>query len=171
MCNSNCAANVGMSWRAANRSSAVKPSLRSNSTHPAQRVSTATALFLLATPPCCDSINARPSSNQSATGCAKTDAISLSQPWANMWKIWSLSRSATRSTRSLLIMLLSMSFQSGSCSLANPPSRGEIATYEDALHMPVHTSSPATIMSVQSCLLYTSPSPRDRQKSRMPSSA
>ena len=26
-------------------------------------------------------------------------------------------------------------------------------------------------LSVESCLLYTSPSPRDRQKSRMPSSA
>ena len=52
-------------------------------------------------------------------------------------------------------MLLSMSFQSGSCSLANPPSRGEIATYEDALHMPVHTSSPATIMSVQSSRVTT----------------
>ena len=26
-------------------------------------------------------------------------------------------------------------------------------------------------MSIKSCLLYTSPSPRDRQKSRMPSSA
>ena len=36
-----------MSWRAA-----VKLSLRSNSTRPARRVPTATALFLLATPPC-----------------------------------------------------------------------------------------------------------------------
>ena len=30
---------------------------------------------------------------------------------------------------------------------------------------------PITIWKVGSCLLYTSPSPRDRQKSRMPSSA
>ena len=29
----------------------------------------------------------------------------------------------------------------------------------------------ATTLQVESCLLYTSPSPRDRQKSRMPSSA
>ena len=28
-----------------------------------------------------------------------------------------------------------------------------------------------TLASIQTCLLYTSPSPRDRQKSRMPSSA
>ena len=31
--------------------------------------------------------------------------------------------------------------------------------------------APATLASVTPCLLYTSPSPRDRQKSRMPSSA
>ena len=29
----------------------------------------------------------------------------------------------------------------------------------------------ASLVGVQACLLYTSPSPRDRQKSRMPSSA
>ena len=28
-----------------------------------------------------------------------------------------------------------------------------------------------TVISLKTCLLYTSPSPRDRQKSRMPSSA
>ena len=31
--------------------------------------------------------------------------------------------------------------------------------------------TPETVASVKTCLLYTSPSPRDRQKSRMPSSA
>ena len=31
--------------------------------------------------------------------------------------------------------------------------------------------TPGLWISVRSCLLYTSPSPRDRQKSRMPSSA
>ena len=30
---------------------------------------------------------------------------------------------------------------------------------------------PAYVAALKSCLLYTSPSPRDRQKSRMPSSA
>ena len=32
-------------------------------------------------------------------------------------------------------------------------------------------SNTANIVEIKSCLLYTSPSPRDRQKSRMPSSA
>ena len=38
---------------------------------------------------------------------------------------------------------------------------------------PIPHSMPSleTIKSALSCLLYTSPSPRDRQKSRMPSSA
>ena len=33
------------------------------------------------------------------------------------------------------------------------------------------SSGPVSMTPAQSCLLYTSPSPRDRQKSRMPSSA
>ena len=33
------------------------------------------------------------------------------------------------------------------------------------------TSPPDDCVGAKSCLLYTSPSPRDRQKSRMPSSA
>ena len=35
---------------------------------------------------------------------------------------------------------------------------------EDSVHMPLG-------LCIRNCLLYTSPSPRDRQKSRMPSSA
>ena len=35
----------------------------------------------------------------------------------------------------------------------------------------VYTENPAENPNAKSCLLYTSPSPRDRQKSRMPSSA
>ena len=34
-----------------------------------------------------------------------------------------------------------------------------------------YTSNPEMVMKNRVCLLYTSPSPRDRQKSRMPSSA
>ena len=34
-----------------------------------------------------------------------------------------------------------------------------------------HEDTPNIIGMVNNCLLYTSPSPRDRQKSRMPSSA
>ena len=37
-------------------------------------------------------------------------------------------------------------------------------------YMPMHEQN-VTITALESCLLYTSPSPRDRQKSRMPSSA
>ena len=36
---------------------------------------------------------------------------------------------------------------------------------------PAEDKDDFTIMLVSACLLYTSPSPRDRQKSRMPSSA
>ena len=51
----------------------------------------------------------------------------------------------------------------------NPPSQ----------HIPVVVDKPSiktvdnlkVVKPVQTCLLYTSPSPRDRQKSRMPSSA
>ena len=34
-----------------------------------------------------------------------------------------------------------------------------------------HREDPAPVLPLRDCLLYTSPSPRDRQKSRMPSSA
>ena len=40
-----------------------------------------------------------------------------------------------------------------------------------ALHAVVLSASVAWQGHIQDCLLYTSPSPRDRQKSRMPSSA
>ena len=49
---------------------------------------------------------------------------------------------------------------------------------EDGIETILINSNPATIMTdpvmadhIYFCLLYTSPSPRDRQKSRMPSSA
>ena len=42
------------------------------------------------------------------------------------------------------------------------------ALMEEGYRIILVNSNPATIMT---CLLYTSPSPRDRQKSRMPSSA
>ena len=43
--------------------------------------------------------------------------------------------------------------------------RSEIATFQK------HLNEIASKNNSQDCLLYTSPSPRDRQKSRMPSSA
>ena len=42
---------------------------------------------------------------------------------------------------------------------------GKVATAGD------RTRAEQTVRKVKGCLLYTSPSPRDRQKSRMPSSA
>ena len=51
------------------------------------------------------------------------------------------------------------------------------ALREEGYNVILINSNPATIMTdpatadVTYCLLYTSPSPRDRQKSRMPSSA
>ena len=41
---------------------------------------------------------------------------------------------------------------------------------DDAYEL-AETAEDAEIIVVNTCLLYTSPSPRDRQKSRMPSSA
>ena len=58
----------------------------------------------------------------------------------------------------------------------------ELVVYADAAYAPKETKKKsvsagavmcggAAIQWISSCLLYTSPSPRDRQKSRMPSSA
>ena len=41
----------------------------------------------------------------------------------------------------------------------------------EVLQCPPLTSMPKSNSYIRGCLLYTSPSPRDRQKSRMPSSA
>ena len=43
--------------------------------------------------------------------------------------------------------------------------------HEDVAHVAAISSQDAQIGNLIACLLYTSPSPRDRQKSRMPSSA
>ena len=51
-------------------------------------------------------------------------------------------------------------------------SRGKMLYYTQDLPFPVtHTPDVFTAFRKEVCLLYTSPSPRDRQKSRMPSSA
>ena len=48
----------------------------------------------------------------------------------------------------------------------------EAAGGEEAVRMAQETEPEAAVLDVRMpCLLYTSPSPRDRQKSRMPSSA
>ena len=56
-----------------------------------------------------------------------------------------------------------------------------IETYKGVVHLSGFVNSPSvihraeaithTVIGVKSCLLYTSPSPRDRTRSRMPSSA
>ena len=51
---------------------------------------------------------------------------------------------------------------------SNPPASG--TGFSFVLHL-IQDSSARTVTWPNSCLLYTSPSPRDRQKSRMPSSA
>ena len=43
--------------------------------------------------------------------------------------------------------------------------------HEILIHVRATVVTPADIAFRKGCLLYTSPSPRDRQKSRMPSSA
>ena len=43
-------------------------------------------------------------------------------------------------------------------------------SFEDAIQNAVDRTA-KTVKDIQSCLLYTSPSPRDRTRSRMPSSA
>ena len=47
----------------------------------------------------------------------------------------------------------------------------EFANLERAINYGVNKVRFTNMVQVDSCLLYTSPSPRDRQKSRMPSSA
>ena len=47
----------------------------------------------------------------------------------------------------------------------------QIGWYYFGQTMGVNFGMAAGVVSVITCLLYTSPSPRDRQKSRMPSSA
>ena len=49
------------------------------------------------------------------------------------------------------------------------PTRADYANIRHALA--ATTERGLTLAEAQICLLYTSPSPRDRQKSRMPSSA
>ena len=47
-----------------------------------------------------------------------------------------------------------------------------VARLEDRLGVRLfHRSTRSITLTAEGCLLYTSPSPRDRQKSRMPSSA
>ena len=43
--------------------------------------------------------------------------------------------------------------------------------YPEAIPLKQHTAADVALGTVFSCLLYTSPSPRDRTRSRMPSSA
>ena len=45
------------------------------------------------------------------------------------------------------------------------------AGLEDNVRLDKNTLAPSNAALIQSCLLYTSPSPRDRTRSRMPSSA
>src|SRR5665811_1707183 len=68
-----------------------------------------------------------------------------------------------------LPVLVDPSHSGGRRELVNPLSRAAVAVGADAIMVDVHTT-PDTAQ-VDGCLLYTSPSPRDRTRSRMPSSA
>ena len=46
-----------------------------------------------------------------------------------------------------------------------------LPSYEQVKSDPVLYAHASRVLHLETCLLYTSPSPRDRQKSRMPSSA
>ena len=48
---------------------------------------------------------------------------------------------------------------------------GDVITFNDDLSQNLFTGDLSIYAPDHTCLLYTSPSPRDRQKSRMPSSA
>ena len=57
--------------------------------------------------------------------------------------------------------------------MKNKPGHNVINSLEDAEFHEPEFSQPVTVTvdDIKSCLLYTSPSPRDRTRSRMPSSA
>ena len=81
-----------------------------------------------------------------------------------------LSWEATDDT--LLYAQFSDGFRSGGFPARTPP--GSTVPFEDLVFQPEFVDSyeiGAKTTLFNGCLLYTSPSPRDRQKSRMPSSA
>ena len=79
--------------------------------------------------------------------------------------------SATKKTAAFLILVL-FTFSTPGCldDLVDDTElyQGETSTVTMEI---VHAESAANATMTYTCLLYTSPSPRDRQKSRMPSSA
>src|SRR5665213_1067390 len=73
-------------------------------------------------------------------------------------------RLATR-TRNSVVMARWDMYGSAGCLVARAVQRSQLTLHLD------RASGPERAAAYLSCLLYTSPSPRDRQKSRMPSSA
>ena len=53
----------------------------------------------------------------------------------------------------------------------NPTGRQQNKKYRPTVRLPQQLRAYVRLQQSKTCLLYTSPSPRDRQKSRMPSSA
>ena len=80
------------------------------------------------------------------------------------------SRSSKRGSSSRRSVYIWIKPESSRCSSSRRPRRTISPKPRDVTGGPEKTPT-ATPRSTETCLLYTSPSPRDRQKSRMPSSA
>ena len=76
---------------------------------------------------------------------------------------------STSRYRKALLEKLGLPFQCASPAVDETPLPGESA--EVLVARLAHAKASAIASQHKHCLLYTSPSPRDRQKSRMPSSA
>ena len=64
-----------------------------------------------------------------------------------------------------------ITFEKGFMLLEYKGIKRKVFVYMKSYNIAVHSRPRAHYSKCQTCLLYTSPSPRDRQKSRMPSSA
>ena len=77
-------------------------------------------------------------------------------------------------TLTVLILFYSLTYK-GESDMTTEPAAATEAEEKDCGCQPQRTSDTAesivSNLDLKTCLLYTSPSPRDRQKSRMPSSA
>ena len=71
----------------------------------------------------------------------------------------------------VLLPLLSYRLDNDNVGINKNKNIEKILTVTEIVDLIINTSQSIQLHNTNSCLLYTSPSPRDRQKSRMPSSA
>ena len=81
--------------------------------------------------------------------------------------VLSLRRAGRRTNVALLVVLIAAAVTGGIAFAAGTPIPARLATIAHG----VFGLAVVLLVPWKTCLLYTSPSPRDRQKSRMPSSA